>query len=91
MIALDENGNSWLVLKGDPAYPICSLLERKGFTRTILPRKAIMTGRVEANQVPVVDTLEVLAEVGTGGTLAQVFLDYMDLYDCTKFVVDSKV
>lgn len=89
MIALDENGNQWLVLKGDPAYSICSLLERKGFTRTILPRKAIMTGRVEDISVPGVDVLEALAQVGAEGTLAQVFLDYMDMYDCTKFVVDK--
>lgn len=92
MIALDENGNSWLVLKGDPAYPICSLLERRGFTRAILPRKAIMTGRVEKDQVPLVETIEALASAGFEPTppgLAQVYLDYMDLYDCTKFVVDS--
>lgn len=45
----DEHGATWVVGKGDPAYPLVQTLRKADYTWIILPRETILSGKL-ANQ-----------------------------------------
>ena len=63
---VDENGYEWLVLNGDPAYPLIRVLNSRGYTTIVLPAKVLTFGaeygilraRLESPPVPPAGALE---------------------------------
>ena len=45
MIVLDDCGDSWLVLRGDPAYPTVRTCLRAGIAAPVLPRSILLGGQ----------------------------------------------
>ena len=43
----DEYGTTWVVAAHDPAKPLVSKLERRGFEYIVLPRRTFITGELE--------------------------------------------
>ena len=54
---VDEAGRPWLVLNGDPAYPLIRLLNTAGYVDIVLPAIVfcgIMTGEYRTDPMPLI-------------------------------------
>ncbi len=54
----DENGDTWVLGKGDPGFPAATYLKRMGYERVMLPLRQVL--QAGWHPTPTVEVLEVI-------------------------------
>ncbi len=52
----DENGDTWVLGKGDPGFPAATFLKRMGYERVMLPLRQVL--QAGGHPTPTVEVLE---------------------------------
>jgi len=88
-IVQDEDGGSWYVGAGDPAWEACEALGARGYRLMVLPRHFIMGGPKPhpTDIIPLVLKLQQAFGATHDPDLRQAFRLYVRLYDCLAAVV----